>query len=457
MSNFLFNEFNEVSAKEWKQKIQFDLKGADYNETLIWQSLEGIDVKPFYHSDETPLPLDIPGFPNQWKITQELFIDNEEITNKLALDCLQRGAQAIHFIANAPFNITKVLENLSTTKAEFYFTIQFLDSDFISSLITDLKKQNLAFKLNLDSIANLVKDGNWYTNKETDFKAIQQLQKQNPEVVLTSISLDQYQNAGANCMQQIAYAIAHTLEYFSEEIPSSNVPITYKVSVGPNYFFEIAKLRALRVLHAQIAKVYKQNESCFIIAKPTFRNKTLYDYNVNMLRSTTESMSAILGGANAVTNLPYDALYHKSNEFGERIARNQLLILKTESYFETEISPAKGSYYIEALTEQLCVKALELVKEIETSGGLLSQLFEGTIQKKIKESAQKEATLFENGTLVLLGTNKHPNPMDVMKDNLELYPFVKNNPRKTIIAPIVANRLAETYEKNRIQKEEESQ
>jgi methylmalonyl-CoA mutase len=202
-----------------------------------------------------------------------------------------------------------------------------------------------------------------------------------------------------------------------------------------------------------LAAEYNHTFDCHIIATPTKRNKTLYDYNVNMLRTTTECMSAVLGGANSISNLPYDTLYHKDNEFGDRIARNQLLILKHESYFDKVSNPADGAYYIEALTEQLAEKALLLLKEIEEKGGFITQLIEGNIQKKISESASKEQELFDSGKEILLGTNKYPNKNDKMKHDLELFPFVKQKPRKTLIIPIIEKRLAEKLEQERLSQE----
>src|SRR5690606_37466381 len=161
--------------------------------------------------------------------------------------------------------------------------------------------------------------------------------------------------------RQLAYALAQLNEYlnaFASKPETVNKTI-FKVATGSNYFFEIAKIRALRLLYASLAKEYAINAECHIVAMPSKRNKTLYDYNVNMLRTTTECMSAVLGGADTICNLPYDALYHKSNEFGERISRNQLLILKHESYFDSVTNASDGSYYIESLTTQLAEKALE--------------------------------------------------------------------------------------------------
>jgi len=164
-------------------------------------------------------------------------------------------------------------------------------------------------------------------------------------------------------------------------------------------------------------------------------------------------MSAILGGANTINNMSYDALFHKDNEFGERISRNQLLILKHESYFDKIDNPTDGTYYIESLTNQLAEKGLELFKDIEKNGGFLKQLKAGTIQRKIKESALKEQQLFDKGEHTLLGTNKHANPNDKMKNKLEIYPFVKTNQRKTLIAPIIEKRLSETLEQKRLKNE----
>jgi methylmalonyl-CoA mutase len=226
--------------------------------------------------------------------------------------------------------------------------------------------------------------------------------------------------------------------------------IVFEVNVGTNYFFEIAKLRAMRLLFNLVAKEYNHNLECHLLVSPTKRNKTIYDYNINMLRTTTECMSAIIGGANAIANLPYDSLYHKDNEFGDRIARNQLLILKNESYFDKVNNPADGSYYIETLTTQLAEKALVLFKDIEASGGFLKQLNEGIIKRKIQESADKEQELFDSGKEILLGTNKYPNKDDRMKQDLELFPFVKIKPRKTLITPIIEKRLAEKAEQERL-------
>ena len=449
----LFNQFEPISTKQWKQQIQFELKGLDYNETLVWESPEGIKVKPFYHNDETLSNISTVAPKKPFTIIQNIFVHDVRKSNARALDTLQRGAESIRFtFENDSVSVEQLMQNLPLQNITYYFHLPFLSIDLVNTIHTFATKNNATVYTLIDPIGHLEKEGNWFENLEKDFEKLNAIASKTSIPFLT-ISSGIYQNAGANIVQQLAYTLAHINEYFNR-IPAINQPITVEISVGTNYFFEIAKLRALRILINTLASAYDHILECHIIATPTKRNKTVYDYNVNMLRTTTECMSAILGGADGVTNLPYDALYHKDNEFGDRIARNQLLVLKHESYFDKVNNPADGAYYIESVTEQLAEKALELFKDIEKNGGLISQLIDGTIQRKINESAHKEQELFDSGKEVLLGTNKYPNKNDHMKNDLELYPFVKQNTRKTLIVPIIEKRLAEKIEQERLSQEQ---
>ena len=452
-NNNLFSDFEAVSSKQWKQQIQYELKGADYNETLVWESPEGIKVKPFYHNDETEVNLNAITPSKPFAIVQNIFVHDVKKSNARVLETLQRGAESVRFtLENDTISIEELMQNLPLENVNYYFNLPFLSIDFATKINDFASKNKANIFIQNDSIGQLVKDGNWFENLEKDFEKLNTIASKTAIPFLT-ISSGIYQNAGANIVQQLAYTLAQANEYFNR-IPAINQPITIEVAVGTNYFFEIAKLRALRLLFNTLASEYNYNFDCHIIATPTKRNKTLYDYNVNMLRTTTECMSAILGGADAVANLAYDSIYHKDNEFGDRISRNQLLVLKHESYFDKVNNASDGAYYIETLTEQLAEKALELFKDIEKNGGLISQLIDGTIQRKINESAQKEQELFDSGKEVLLGTNKYPNKNDQMKNDLELYPFVKQNARKTLITPVIEKRLAEKLEQERLSQEQ---
>lgn len=456
MTKALFKDFKEVSSKEWKQRIQYELNGADYNKTLVWETEEGIHVKPFYHADVVEGQSQISCTQaSQWEICQSIFVANVEKSNLKAIDAINRGAQSIKFILpSEEIQLKNLLVNINLIEVSIFIECLFLSVEFFKQIPEFSKKTQIYFQT--DIISHLSRSGNWFTNLQADHEQFEFIVKQTHSL---SISMDLYQNAGANMVQQLAYGMAHTNEYLNylnsklSDNDKNAVEVIFNVSVGSNYFFEIAKLRALKMLWRTLANAYGYHTNCLIFAQPTKRNKTLYDYNNNMLRTTTECMSAILGGANTICNLPYDAIYHKDNEFAERISRNQLLILKHESYFDKVDNPADGTYYIESITLQLAEKALELFKDIEVNGGFLHQLKEGIIQKKIKESAAKEQKEFDAGELVLLGTNKHPNMEDRMKSELELYPFVKKNPVKTLLEPIIEKRLAEGIEQKRLDDE----
>ena len=452
MSNpsLLTNDFEPCSAKAWKQKIQFDLKGADYNSTLLTATDEGITIKPFYHSD-TFEKVEVPPTKSGVAICEQIRITNETTAQKRALNALEKGADALKFIATAPFDIETLFKGLLGKGVPFHLQLTFLSETFVEELQNLLRDEQVFY--NLDVVGNLVKTGNWFQSMRGDFKILEGCLQRAPSGHLLSVNSGLYQNAGANTVQQVAYALAHANEYLTRFGSEVAARIQFNVAMGSHYFFEIAKLRALRYLYNLVLTSYHTETDVPIFASPSLRNKTLYDYNVNMLRSTTESMSALLGGANTVANSPYDILFHEENEFGQRISRNQLLILKEESYFKNAQEISRNAYYIESITKQIAEKALAIFKDIEKSGGFLQQLHTGTIQRKIAENAQKEQARFEANEQILVGTNKYIRADERMKGALEKNPFLPRNPKKTLIAPILPKRLSETREQKRIKDE----
>ncbi len=457
----LFSEFEPISTKQWKQKIQVDLKGADYNEALVWESLEGIKVKPFYHTEDLE---SVPRFevetPASFKIAERIDLDDTKDAKNKTLNAIKKGAESLWFTFRSQTTDWKdTLTGIEFNSIPLFFEFAFFDKDKVLGLLDFLKGKPEVYVL-LDPIGYLAKSGNWFNQDSNDLEILNEIMKQGEssgQRSFLSIDTTIYQNGGANIVQQLAYGLAHANEYLnrSQDVISNlrEKSVVFKVAMGPNYFFEIAKLRALRLLWETLGKEYGLHVDCHILAVPSKRNKTLYDYNVNMLRTTTECMSAVLGGANTVCNMNYDALYHEDNAFAERIARNQLLVLKNESYFDGAASATTGTYYVESLTNQLAEKALGLFKQLEEAGGFLSQLKSGTIQKKIAESADKEQQLFDSGKLVLVGTNKYPNADDKMKSELIKRPFHGARREKTLIEPILHKRLAEKIEQERLAKE----
>ncbi|MCM4154428.1 methylmalonyl-CoA mutase subunit beta [Gramella sp. AN32] len=457
MKELLFQEFQEVSAKQWKQKIQVDLKGEDYNKKLVTPTLHGISIKPFYNEDD--LNKTYSNSANSgWNICEQVYVNAVKPAIRKCSEKLQKGAESLWLIIpDESINVPKLISEIPEG-TKIFLQLNFMNADYCQKLNEFLQNKNYEVFLQTDIIGHLSRDGNWFNNLKSDHSEFEKIifNSSNFESVM-SIDTRLYQNAGANIPQQLAYAMAHLTEYlnhFSEISEKVNIKkVQFLVAIGSDYFFEIAKLRALRWLFSTIISEFKIAAEISILAEPSQRNKTLYDYNVNMLRTTTESMSAILGGADEVRNSPYDSIFHKNNEFGDRIARNQLLILKHESYLDKVENPAEGTFYIEVLTEQIAQKALEIFKDIEKGGGFLKQLKLGTVQKKIRESAELEQERFDDGEIILIGTNKFANKEDEMSNDIELFPFLKQNPRKTLIESILPKRLGEKIEKERLESE----
>ncbi|MGO1586154.1 MAG: methylmalonyl-CoA mutase subunit beta, partial [Mesonia sp.] len=424
MTKHLMKDFEAVSAKEWRQKIQVDLKGADY-ESLITHTPEGIDIKPFYHQEDL---LDKPSVasPQEWDIVEKLMVSDVNQSIKNIEHSLSKGSEGLWLvIANETVNLTEIFKELDLSATPVYVEFQFLNPKYILAFAEFLKGEKHQVRIGIDPIGELAATGNWYHSLKNDQEALAYILKHTTHLSAhISIDTSTYQNAGANMVQQLAYALAHANEYLNQHTEALKTQkLIFKVALGSNYFFEIAKLKALRQLYATLAAAYELPEEIEILTYPSDRNKTIYDYNVNLLRTTTECMSAILGGSDFICNLAYDKIFHEENEFGSRIARNQLLILKNESYFDKVSNPTDGAYYIEDITQQLSEKALALFKSIEKGGGFLVQLKEGIIQRKIKEAAQKEQEEFNSGETILVGTNKYENLEDKMKNDLEHSPF----------------------------------
>jgi len=451
----LFENFESVSAKAWKQKIQFELQGKDFNDHLVWNSIEGIDVKPFYHSEAYSKAPAIQNNSSDWNIGHSIYVNFVEKSNTNALKLIESGVESIHFtLPTADISVEKLLKNIDTSLVPIYFEPLFLSEAVVKTLQEFSLKNKTSFYILQDPIGHLARSGNWHENLKTDLHTLKQTLALGSNLKsVISIDLGLFQNAGGSMIQQLAYTLAHANEYLNLFDGDAIKSIVFKVSVGGNYFFEIAKLQALRVLWQSLTKDYGLSIDCHILTQPSRRNKTIYDYNINMLRTTTECMSAILGSSDTIINMPYDHLYHKDNDFGNRLSRNQLLILKKESYFDAVSNPTEGVYYIETLTHQLAQKSFDLFKDIEKQGGFLKLLKEGMVQRKLKEHAQKEQRLYDEGTEGLLGSHFQQNTLDKIKSDLEIYPFIKQQARKTLLEPIIPRRISEEIEQKRLKDE----
>lgn len=424
MSN-LFDNFNAVSEKEWKNKVQVELKGLEYNETLVWGTNDQINVKPVYtktdinYSEIQPLPRKN----SDWKIISNYTEnENQDFTFLYGYEIQYNQLKANK---NIP-NYLDLFINLDETNA-----IDGLD---------DLK--NLKY-LNLDIFGYYAQNGLWQTDtKEEAFELVKKAIANPHFTKAIAIQGEVYQNTGATHVQQLAITLSHAVEYletFGSEIADK---MYFRFAVGSNYFFEIAKLRAFRFLWKLILDQYNTESEAVIYTTNSTRNKSKLDLYNNVIRSTVEANAAILGGSDVINIQSYDALY-ETTDFGLELAAKQQLLLQKESNLDQFTDPVAGSYYIENLTNQMAENALELFKTIQNVGGFTKAIENETIQDFIYSSAKKEQKEFDANEINLIGVNKYKNPEEKLEVNKKAK-IVK----PALFVPIVPSRLAEKIEKN---------
>ena len=453
----ILDEFSKIDSKLWNKKIKDDLKKLGYSNITSYNSKENIKIKPFYTSDDlNNLKNADSYYPDSWTICQNISADNSSVANIKALELINKGAESINFIIqNNSIRCKDLLKNIDIEKIELFFKIEFHSNSFLKSLNDIIKSSSTSFNISFDPIGSFAKTGGWKSSMNEDLDKLNNnikiLEKFNNVIIVNS---GLYQNSGANIFEEIAFTLSHANEYLNHFNGKCANKIAFNISMGSNYFFEIAKLKALRFLWSKITKEYN-NEINFphIIAKPSKRNKTIIDYNNNILRTTTECMSAILGGANTISNITYDSIFKNKNEYSEKIALNQLLIIKHETHIDKVKNAADGSYYINNIANTIAEESLKIFKDIENRGGFITALEKNIIQKRIEKSHKIEQELFNNNKEKLLGINIFTDLNQKIKSEINKPIFTKSNTRNTKIKPISEIRLAEEIELSRIKNE----
>lgn len=451
----LFPEFPPVSTQEWEEAIAADLKGKDYEKTLVWRTNEGIAARPYYRAENLgglEFLNNAPGrFPfvrgnraeNNWLVRQDIVVGDYAEANKKALDILNKGVNSLGFVFGCGVNPEKsdlqILLNdicLESTEVNFVCSCKKCNltetfAVYVSDCSCDAGK--IQASITNDPLGKFILKGKLCTRDgETVFEKLKRQVEAGaavPGFRTIAVNGKTYGNSGASIVQELAFSLAQGVEYIdqltdlklsAEEAASK---IKFNLSVSNNYFMEIAKLRAGRLLWAQIVKAYgvknEQSAQMIVHAETSIFNKTVYDPYVNMLRTQTEAMSAALGGAHSVTVLPFDAVFRDPSTFSERIARNQQILLKEESNIDKVADIAGGSYYIENLTSAIAEQTWKLFIEVQEKGGFLAALREGFIQNQVKEMANRRFMNFATRRENLLGVNQFPNFGEVITDELD--------------------------------------
>lgn len=440
--NKLFSEFPPVTKQAWEQLINEDLKGADYEKKLVWKPLDGFSIQPYYMAEDVKnvLPANHPGQApyvrgykasgNEWKIIQQIDSPDAAEANRFASNALQRGANGVSFkldFSDKQEDLSTLLKDIDLTKSAVHF-----HSHHSYSILAELLKAEAASKgvqnsalcgsFNFDSFGYYLLKGEYYNSHEDNMNElkclIENVGMSLPGYKVLNVNGQHFANAGASAVQELGFAIASAHEYLQEMLNKGmkaedvlpKMRIT--LSVGPSYFLEMAKFRAARWLWATVAAQYTSNaelQKVTIHGVSSLYNKTLYDLYNNMLRNTTEAMSAALGGADEITILPHDFILGKESEFGDRIARNVQLLLKEESHFADVADPAAGSYYIESLTQSVAEFAWNQFRMIESAGGFRKAMESGLIKTEIEKTAAKREKDIASRKMVYVGVNNYPN------------------------------------------------
>ncbi len=402
----LFREFSGTTSQQWKEQIIKDLKGLDY-ETLVWKTHSGFDAQPFYTSENVKEKNNSLFSESNWDICEQITVTNEKQANQKALNALQGGASGLSFYIHKKIDTAALLKNISL---EHIYSQFFISNDALH-VLADLKKHygkinphdnKIKCFVNIDPLCMFAYYGEWHDNEEKDLSVLNQLQH-----IPVNISL--YEEAGANTVNELAIGLAHTNEYFNYLLNQNNLKnksLHFIFSVAPDFFTEIAKFRAFRKLIYLLQQQYKTNFPIHIHAQTALIDKSSLDIYNNMLRTTTEAMSAVIGGVDSLCVLAYNESLEKGTEFGSRIAINQQHILKDESYLNKVADISAGSYFIESITDEIAEKAWEQFKVIESKGGFLACLKNNFIQETISKNAEQLIQEAKEGKLVLVGVNK---------------------------------------------------
>lgn len=460
MQEKLFSEFPPVSTEQWEEAINKDLKGADYNKKLVWRTNEGFNVRPYYRQEDLkdiPFLGSMPGeYPyvrgtkinNDWEVLQVVNEANPAAANALALDSLKKGATTIVFNAReikTAAELQTLLAGIDMTKTGVQFAHATNYIELAKLFIAETQRQKLnpaevkaAFEF--DCISYALQHGSFWKSEQDDMQQAVELVRMFQAFELVrpiTIKGINLHNCGATISQELAYSLASAeayLTFCTEQgcnIDDVACSIQLALSIGSVYFMEISKLRAARMLWANLIRHYNPacdcSEKLHVQSIGSTWNKTLYDPYINMLRSTTEGMSAAIGGTDAMSLTPFDVAYKDDDEFSRHISRNVQSLLKEEAYFNRIVDPAAGSYYIENLTNSIAEQAWNRFLSIEEEGGIVAMNAAGKVKADIEETCRQRNMEIATRRTILLGTNQYPNTNEQMADKIEKDPAPKAN------------------------------
>ena len=466
----LFTEFPPVPTEKWEEVITADLKGADYERKLVWKTGEGFNVRPYYRAENLEgikfLGSQAGEFPyvrgtrahNRWRVHQTVSVVCPKEANAEALKILNAGVDSLGFcIASEAFtaaDLDTLLGEICIPAVQLTFCGQ-KTADVAELVLAKIEKEGIAkedvrIAFCIDPLVKgLSTKGDFCSpNGEKCFARVAELIRKTKEykhIRVVTVSGQIFGNSGSTIVEELAFVLSAGHDYLVRltdaglTIEEAARKLRFSFSVSSNYFMEIAKFRAARMLWANIVKGYNPEKNCAckmqIHAETSKWNQTVYDPYVNMLRGTTEAMSAAIGGVYSLEVTPFDASFENPTEFSKRIARNVELLLKHESHFDQVVDPAGGSYYIENLTQSIAAEAWKLFLEIEEKGGYTEAYKAGFIAERIKASAAAKDKNIATRRQILLGANQYPNFTEVAGKEITAESVTRKQAEGNVLVP----------------------
>ena len=451
--NKLFAEFPPVSTEQWEEVINKDLKGADYDKKLVWKTIEGFNVKPYYRAedlenlsylntkpDEFPFTRGKQARSNVWDIRQDIKVKDPAEANRIAVEAVKGGCNSLGFCAKQVKNLedmSVLLAGIDLTKVKINFNCA---EDFVALLklfveylgTKGIDPKNVQGSLNFDMFKHALNHGDFCGGEEGEYalaKTLIEFADSNlPAFRVLTVNGNLFQNSGSSIVQELGFTLAAANELMANLTERGMAPekvaknMVFSFAIGSNYFMEMAKIRAARMLWSKIVEQYHPACDCaykvFVHAASSVWNKSLYDAYVNMLRTTTETMSVAIAGADSISVAPFDLAFKDADDFSYRIARNQQILLKEESYLDKIADPAAGSYNIENLTDSIAQYAWNNFLAVEEKGGFAAAIRQGFVQDEIEKTATQRNNDIAMRKTVILGTNQYPNLNDDMNGKI---------------------------------------
>ena len=445
----LFDQFPQTSYQEWRAKVEADLKGADFNKKLVWRTNEGFDVQPVYRAEDIAsleTTKSLPGqFPyvrgtrdnNDWLTRQNIIADSAAAANEIARDVLTKGVTSLGFKVADAADVAVLLKDIDITKVEINLQCCPRNSVAVAKALVQYivaagAADSFRGSVEYNPLRRQFRHGvEGIDNAAIVAEASELLNVVKPVAGLRCLSVDSAMlgNSGAYIYQEMGYALAWGAAWMTALTDAGfcacevATRIKFDMCVSSNFFMEIAKFRAARMLWARIVEQYKPKcadaAKMNVCASTSRFNQTIYDAHVNLLRSQTETFSAAVAGVDSIVTTPFDLPYKTPDTFSERIARNQQFLRKEESHMDKVVDPAGGSYYVETLTVSIANEAWKLFLAVEADGGFFAQAGEGKVQQAVNESCKKRHNDVARRKEILLGTNQYPNINETAAGKIE--------------------------------------